>query len=109
MQLPCSHAACLRFVSWNVHGLPFKSDTTTRLRRVAEKIKEQQPDVVFLQEVWFGRYARLLEHVLSPDYQPVFAPRPILGWPRGGLVILVRQGSAWRPDEVRYQPVVASA
>src|SRR5262245_39887447 len=54
--LPCDRETCVRVVTWNVHGLPFYSNTSDRMGRVAAKLLEQQPDVVFLQEVWLGHF-----------------------------------------------------
>jgi len=107
--LPCDQEACLRVVSWNVHGLPFHSKTSERMRRISAKITEQQPDVVLLQEVWLGRFRNLLARTLEPDYQIVYDPRWVTGWPRGGLVMFVRHGSGWRVLTSAFQRYEASA
>jgi endonuclease/exonuclease/phosphatase family metal-dependent hydrolase len=82
-------------LSWNVHGLPLHSNTPERLRRIAVEINGQQPDLVLLQEVWLGRYKRFLARALEPDYQLVYDPRWVTGWPRGGLVMFIRLVSGW--------------
>jgi len=109
MLLRCDGQNCLRVLTWNVHGLPFKANTPERLRQIAAKIAEQQPDLVLLQEVWLGRYKRLLRSALSPDYEMAYAPRCVTRWPRGGLVVFIRRGSPWRVDRSAFEPYVASA
>src|SRR5687767_12627839 len=55
--LPCAHEACLRVLTWNVHAIPLLSPRPpARLRNIARKIREQQPDLVLLQEVWSHAY-----------------------------------------------------
>ncbi len=99
-------AHSLRVLSWNVHGLPFQSSTMTRLQRIGGKIRELRPDVVLLQEVWFGMYARALRRALQAEYEAVSAARRITRWPRGGLLAFIRRRSGWVAVDwtfVRYE------
>ncbi len=94
--LPCSGRDCLRVLTWNVHGIPFMSPyPTARLRNVAAKIREQQPDVVLLQEVWAHAYARQLARALAGEYRVTTASGCGRPFPCGGLAILVRTASGW--------------
>jgi endonuclease/exonuclease/phosphatase family metal-dependent hydrolase len=90
---------CIRIVSWNLHGLPWplSRDPLGRMRNIAAVIAEQQPDVVALQEVWFGAYLQRLIDDLRDTYTAERLRR-IGSLPRGGLAILVRKNSGWSPD-----------
>ncbi|MCC6764009.1 MAG: endonuclease/exonuclease/phosphatase family protein [Deltaproteobacteria bacterium] len=96
--LPCAEAACFRVLTWNVHAIPFMAPRpSARLRNVAVKIHEQQPDVVLLQEVWSHAYARQLARNLGGAYRPVAATGCGRPFPCGGLLVLVRIASGWMP------------
>lgn len=88
-------------LSWNVHGLPFRSATPRRIVRIAERIASEQPDVVFLQEVWFNRYRRILARHLATAYDFVYEPRRRTRRPRGGLLLLIRRDSGWYAQRER--------
>ena len=91
---PCERADCLRVLTWNLHAIPFIAPrTTTRLHNVAAKIREQQPDLVLLQEVWAFAYARLLAQDLAGEYRLTSTTGCGRPFPCGGLVVLVRVGS----------------
>jgi endonuclease/exonuclease/phosphatase family metal-dependent hydrolase len=107
--LPCSAPDCLRVLSWNLHGLPFYSNTPERLRRVAAVIAIQQPDLVLLQEVWLRRYTDLLRAALEADYDMLYQPRRVTQWPRGGLLVFVRRSSTWRAEAPRFVAYEVSA
>ncbi|MCC6849248.1 MAG: endonuclease/exonuclease/phosphatase family protein [Deltaproteobacteria bacterium] len=97
--LPCAAADCLRVLTWNVHAIPFVAPrTSARLRNVAAKIREQQPDVALLQEVWAHAYARQLVRDLGGAYRSVAATGCRRPFPCGGLVVLVRRASGWAPS-----------
>jgi endonuclease/exonuclease/phosphatase (EEP) superfamily protein YafD len=103
--IPCTATDCLRLLSWNVHGLPFNRTAGDRLANIAGKIKEQQPDVVVLQEVWTACRAHELARALAPDYVAHERISLPLFRPHGGLLVFVRRGSAWRVEGetfVRY-------
>ena len=103
---PCTQAACLRVVTWNLHAIPFvTSNPVARLGNVAAKIREQQPDVVLLQELWAYAYPRRLKHLLRDQYTVTTATGCGRPFPCGGLAVLVRIGSGWTvsaPDFVAY-------
>lgn len=88
-------------LSWNVHGLPFRGGTPQRLERVAGWIREQQPDIVALQEVWLNVYRRILQRALYDQYDLVYEPRRFTRRPRGGLVVLIRRASGWQVSRRR--------
>lgn len=97
-------------LSWNVHGLPFRTGTPQRLIHIAGKISAEQPDVILLQEVWLGRYRRILWRELRHAYDFVYEPRRLTRRPRGGLLVLVRRGSGWRAGTERtFTTFAASA
>ena len=97
--VPCAGEACLRILTWNVHGIPFMAPRPqARLANVAAKIREQRPDVVLLQEVWAHAYARQLARDLGGAYDVVAATGCGRPFPCGGLVVLVRIASGWRPS-----------
>lgn len=88
-------------LSWNVHGLPFRSATPQRIVRIAGRIASEQPDVVFLQEVWFNRYRRILARQLASAYDFIYEPRRRTRRPRGGLLLLIRRDSGWDAQRPR--------
>ncbi|MFZ0887060.1 MAG: endonuclease/exonuclease/phosphatase family protein [Candidatus Binataceae bacterium] len=95
----------LKLVSWNVHGLPWPAsrDRRRRIHRIARKILDLRPDLVFLQEVWLNSDARYLRGTLGPDYVSIFQPRS-RGTPGGGLVVSLRSSDGWTaaaPPEFR--------
>lgn len=98
----------LAVLTWNVHGLPLH-DAPARLGRIAAWIAARQPDLVLLQEVWSGAYARALSGALAGRYEACFSPHPFTRRPRGGLMILVREASGWRAGRVRFEPFRAAA
>ena len=109
MLVPCASADCLRVLTWNVHGIPFITPSPpARLRNVAAKIREQQPDVVLLQEIWSHAYARQLARDL-PGYHLRFGGGCARPFPCGGLVVLVRAASSWAPSAATFVAYDASA
>jgi endonuclease/exonuclease/phosphatase family metal-dependent hydrolase len=107
--VPCRQARCLRVLTWNVHGIPFVAPhTTRRLRNVAAKIREQQPDVALLQEVWAHAYARVLERALAGQYRLVRATGCRRPYPCGGLIVLVRVASGWAASPPTFVPFEAA-
>jgi endonuclease/exonuclease/phosphatase family metal-dependent hydrolase len=108
--LPCTGRDCLRVVTWNLHGIPFMSPRpSARLRNVAGKIREQQPDLVLFQEVWSHAYARQLGRDLGGEYRVTTALGCRRPFPCGGLAILVRVGSGWVASAPTFVPYEASA
>jgi endonuclease/exonuclease/phosphatase (EEP) superfamily protein YafD len=108
--VPCERAACLRILTWNLHAIPFIApQPTARLHNVAAKIREQQPDVVLLQEVWAHAYARLLATDLAGEYRLVAATGCGRPFPCGGLAVLVRVGSGWVAAAPTFVPYDATA
>lgn len=104
---PCTRADCLRVMTWNLHAIPFvTANPMARLGNVASKIREQQPDVVLLQEVWSHAFARRLQHRLRDQYRITTSTGCGRPFPCGGLAILVRIGSGWTasaPSFVAYE------
>ena len=108
--VPCERADCLRVLTWNLHAIPFIApQPTARLHNVAAKIREQQPDLVLLQEVWAHAYARLLARDLAGEYQVTAATGCGRPFPCGGLVVLVRVGSGWVASAPTFVPYDATA
>jgi endonuclease/exonuclease/phosphatase family metal-dependent hydrolase len=108
--LPCAHADCLRAVTWNLHAIPLISPRpAVRLRNVAQKLHEQQPDVVMLQEVWSYAYARQLARDLAGEYRLTTAAGCGRPFPCGGLAILVRSASGWVASAPTFVAYEASA
>ena len=81
----------------------------TRLRNVAGKIREQQPDLVLCQELWAHAYARRLAMLLAGDYRLATATGCGRPWPCGGLAVLVRVRSGWVASLPTFVPYEASA
>jgi endonuclease/exonuclease/phosphatase family metal-dependent hydrolase len=107
---PCTGPKCLRLLSWNVHAIPFvTAQPTRRVRNVAAKIREQQPDVVLLQEVWTHAYAAVLRRALAGDYRLTYAGGCRRPFPCGGLVVLVRVASGWVASPPTFVPFRAHA
>jgi len=108
--LPCAHGDCLRAVTWNLHAIPLLSPRpAVRLRNVAQKLREQQPDVVLLQEVWSHAYARQLLRDLAGEYRITTAAGCGRPFPCGGLAILVRSASGWLASAPTFVAYEASA
>lgn len=108
--LPCASADCLRVVTWNVHAIPFVSPRPTwRLRNVAAKIREQQPDLVLLQEVWAHAYADVVARALGGTYRVTRGGGCRRPYPCGGLVMLVRVASGWVASAPTFVPFEAAA
>lgn len=108
--VPCADPACLRVLTWNVHGIPFMAPRPqARLANVAAKVREQQPDVVLLQEVWAHAYARQLARDLGGAYRLVAATGCGRPFPCGGLVVLVRVASGWTPSAPTFVAYADSA
>jgi len=106
----CRGAECLRVLTWNVHAIPFISPKPTkRLRNVATKIREQQPDLVLLQEVWAHAYARKLARELEGQYRLTIATGCGRPFPCGGLAVLVRNASGWVASQPTFVAYAASA
>jgi len=106
----CERPDCLRVLTWNLHAIPFIAPRpTARLHNVAAKIREQQPDVVLLQEVWAHPYARLLATDLAGEYRVTAATGCGRPFPCGGLAVLVRVGSGWVASAPTFVPYDATA
>ena len=106
---PCTRIDCLRVVTWNLHAIPLLSPAVdARLSNVAAKIREQQPDVVLLQEIWARGYASRLARALA-DYRVTTASGCRHLWPCGGLAVLVRKGSGWIAAAPAFVPYDAYA
>jgi len=97
----------LTVLTWNVHGLPFFR-TRERLRRITSWISDQQPDIVFLQEVWLLAYLKLLIGACERDYRAVFAPHRFTRRARGGLLTLIRK-NGWQGGQISFEPYRAAA
>lgn len=107
--LPCASADCLRVLTWNVHGIPFLTPRpSARLHNIAKKLREQQPDLVLLQEVWSHAYARQLARELAGSYRVTTATGCGRPFPCGGLAILVRRASGWVPSAPTFVAYRAS-
>ena len=89
-------------LSWNVHGLPFHN-APLRLTRIAAWVREHQPDLVLLQEVWSSGHLRLLAQAVAGDYEAVSVGGRLGSKPRGGLAVLLRRESAWQPIRVDFE------
>jgi endonuclease/exonuclease/phosphatase (EEP) superfamily protein YafD len=108
--VPCERGDCLRVLTWNLHAIPFIAPRPeARLHNVAVKVREQQPDVVVLQEVWAHAYARLLERDLADEYRLTSATGCGRPFPCGGLAILVRTGSGWEASAPTFVAYGATA
>jgi endonuclease/exonuclease/phosphatase family metal-dependent hydrolase len=55
----------LKVLTFNVWGLPFTPDRSTRLRAIAQKIADIDPDLVCLQECWIEADRQLLNTQLA--------------------------------------------
>jgi endonuclease/exonuclease/phosphatase family metal-dependent hydrolase len=75
----------LKIFSQNCHGLP-TLDLFRRLKLIAEKIKEIDPDVVFLQEIILNRS---LKQIAIDGYDIFYSPSTIIN--KGGLVTLTKK------------------
>lgn len=76
----------LRILSLNTFGAPFLSkNISKRFEHLADALKEEDPDVICLQEVFLYPHFHLLR-VLLPEY-PYTAFKRFLYGPKGGLVI----------------------
>jgi endonuclease/exonuclease/phosphatase family metal-dependent hydrolase len=69
---------------------------------VSIQIREQQPDLVLLQEVWLTVYRNRLERLLSDEYEATFVPRTMTGWPAGGLLVFRRRAVGWSVEEITF-------
>jgi len=87
----------IHLVTWNLHGPPFSPMHTERMERAAERIVALRPDIVLLQEVWYGSDLHQITDHLAPDYEAVDPMPGPLGGGSGGLLSLVRRPS--RSDE----------
>jgi endonuclease/exonuclease/phosphatase family metal-dependent hydrolase len=92
-------------LSWNVHGLPYPltNNRDLRMKRIAERIEAERPDVVALQESWPGSVGPLEAALRS--YSMHYAPTSF-GNASGGLIFLVRREGAFRADgpSLRFHP-----
>jgi endonuclease/exonuclease/phosphatase family metal-dependent hydrolase len=74
------------------------------MERAAERVMTLRPDIVLLQEVWYGSDLHRITERLASDYEAVDpAPGP-LGGGSGGLLSLVRRptrGDEWTVAEPR--------
>jgi endonuclease/exonuclease/phosphatase family metal-dependent hydrolase len=100
----------ITLLTWNVHGLPypFTQNRAARLKRIAERIESEQPDVALLQEAWPGSIGPLTDGLAN--YSTLYAPTS-LGSAAGGLVVLVRRSGRFRADEpaLRFRPYTTYA
>src|SRR5262245_53378716 len=87
--------AALSLVSWNLHGIPFLSTRRERLRRVAARVLDAEPDVVLFQEVWLHRDAAQLMQALAALYEPVPGPSSLRPMRMSGLLSLIRRDKGW--------------
>lgn len=92
----------LRILSWNVHGLPWPvtRHRPLRMRRIGERIAAERVDIALVQEVWAGAVRPLRE--AARGYRALFVPT-VLGSATGGLVALVREGSGFAVDPLRFR------
>ena len=95
----------LRVLSWNVHGMPFDGSVERRTANIVSKIREMQPDVVLLEEVWLDAYAARFMCEARDAYQAVpelptvrSGPFAAFGHRRGGLLALIKRNGPWRLD-----------
>ena len=79
------------------------------MERIATKVREQQPDLVLLQEVWLGAYVRSLSRALAGDYEIIYRARPLTRRPRGGLVVFLRRRSGWVAESATFEMYPSSA
>jgi endonuclease/exonuclease/phosphatase (EEP) superfamily protein YafD len=108
--LPCTRPDCVRVVTWNLHAIPFvTTNPMARVGNVALKIREQQPDVVLLQELWTYAYPRRLARLLQGEYRLTSAVGCGRPFPCGGLAVLVRIASGWRASDPTFVPFDAVA
>ena len=83
-------AVDIALITYNIWGLPawLNGASSSRYSRIARELRHQDPDIIFLQEVWFGRSYQALPaggtwSIASGPRRPWFA-RP------SGLVALSR-------------------
>jgi endonuclease/exonuclease/phosphatase family metal-dependent hydrolase len=89
-------------ISWNVHGSPGAPRTAERLTAIATELLRQPepphglPDLVLLQEVWWGWQQEQLMDALGSGFEAVSEPRTASIYRRSGLLALRRRASPWR-------------
>jgi endonuclease/exonuclease/phosphatase family metal-dependent hydrolase len=69
-------------------GKPLSSDCYGRMDKIVAMIKEKNPEIITLQEVWSNRYISYLEEKL-PNYTFIFSKTPF--WNQSGLVTILKQ------------------
>lgn len=72
--------------------VPLSADCDARVSSILEMIRENNPDIITLQEVWSNKYLKILEHDL-PDYFSISSKTPIYN--QSGLVIFSKQKSIY--------------
>ncbi len=78
----------MKFFTLNCWMLPFglSKINNRRFKRIFDFIEKEQPDIVFLQEVWFSKYVRKLEKL---DYDVFSQSKFFLN--RSGLVTMTKK------------------
>lgn len=91
----------MRVLTWNIWGIPTEGHRSRHLAQL-EAIREADPDVVFLQEVWTREARRRLTSLRGYlALTHLTAPR---ARPRGGLLTLVRERIVQSPPRVSFHP-----
>ncbi len=91
----------MRVVTWNIWGIPTEGHRT-RHSHLVQALRDADPDVAFLQEVWTRNALGRLESL--PGYQAFRHLTCVRFTPRGGLVTLVRRALIQSKPQVRFHP-----
>jgi len=92
----------MRIMTWNIYGASF-GDRNQRFPIIKGAIETAQPDVVCIQEAFFGKSRKMLKSIegYHVSYQTNWYPLPgIIESTKGGLVTLTKA----KPLEVNYYP-----
>ncbi len=95
-------------LSWNLHGLPWPitRNRAARFDAVGHRLREENFDLILLQEVWSTSYADQLDHHLSDRYERV-SESGARG-PKGGLAAYIKRSRA-RSSAARFYKFSANA
>lgn len=81
----------LKIISFNIWGLPapFSHDLETRFTKILQFLKDENPDIISLQECWFLHHLHQLKKIF-PDYYLTSSHEGTTN-NHSGLVVLTKQ------------------